>query len=301
VILEVIICSVIGVTLLLAGAAALNRYYEPLYPAGFDPATLVLEHPETLIRGRFLPFEGIHNLRDIGGYATTNGQHVRWKRVYRSDRLNHASDSDLLALNALNLQVICDLRTPYEVQREPDRLWHSSSPEYWHIPHFDHAFTPQALLFRSQRALHREMETLYKSEIIESGAPVIGAVITRLAGPANLPMLIHCTGGKDRTGITIAVLLLALGVPLETVIADYTLTNLSSRHLIGEFSAELARAGIRGLNASRFLPLLLAPESLIRHSLDYLFTRYGTIDTYLAIACGVNEATLTRLRDNLLA
>ena len=116
----------------------------------------------------------------------------------------------------------------------------------------------------------------------------------------GLPAVIHCTAGKDRTGIASALLLAALGVPEDTIIADYSLTNRDYAHIYELVKAQMAPLMRFGLTADDLHPLMLANPETLRAALRYLHQHYGDVETYLRERAGVDEATLARLRNTLL-
>ncbi len=111
------------------------------------------------------------------------------------------------------------------------------------------------------------------------------------AEPENYPLLVHCTSGKDRTGIASAILLLAVGVPRAVVLEDYDLTNRYRRdvsHLFGPSTPE-----------DLISLLLSAPAHYLEAALDEMDRRFGSFDGYLAKGLGVDDAMRRRLTDLL--
>jgi protein-tyrosine phosphatase len=125
-----------------------------------------------------------------------------------------------------------------------------------------------------------------------------GTVVARAADPASLPMVVHCTAGKDRTGVASAVLLAALGVDDDTIAADYELsTEFQARARVDAVRPQLDAAGIRFEKVEAYF---LAPRAVIAATLDGLRERYGGVGGYLTGHAGLHRATLDKLRDALL-
>lgn len=258
---------------------------------------------------RILPMEGIPNFRDIGGYMTTDGKQVKWGKVFRCGTLAHATEADLITLQTLGIKLVCDLRSENETNSAPDKLPVGTEIQHLATPVVS-TDTPPTLkqrltLFVLQRHLIRQtlsdtMERMYTEIMIEQNADVIRTIFEHLASEDHLPALIHCTAGKDRTGVTIGLLLLWLGVDKETVIADYSLSN----HFQADFELHIAKIMHRvsqfGVKQSALRPLITADTERIRRTIDFVLARYGTIENYLRERAKIDEVTLTQLRENLL-
>jgi protein-tyrosine phosphatase len=110
-------------------------------------------------------------------------------------------------------------------------------------------------------------------------------------------LLFHCTGGKDRTGAAAALVLLALGVPTETVVADY---SLSDGYNVDVRKAIYAHLQPFGVDIAKVEPYFTAPESRIRALLEHVNARYGSAVDYLVKRAGISEKTIALLKDDLL-
>jgi protein-tyrosine phosphatase len=117
--------------------------------------------------------------------------------------------------------------------------------------------------------------------------------IRELGKPGSLPALVHCTGGKDRTGFAAALLLLAVGVPRETAIEDYLLSN--------RYLAAFARVVRDGIEPELLRPVVEVRRAYIETSLEEVDRRYGSLDSYLHRGLGLDDAVLRRLREALLS
>lgn len=294
----------------LAGAWRARRRPLP-YP---DAAALIIPLPADTpappraggaVIGRAVPLAGAPNFRDLGGYPAGAGRRVRWGRVYRSGALAGLNDADLALLAALDLRLVCDLRSADEIEQNPDRLPASGALVYVNLPVVNadggaaRRQRLRALLF-DRRLLQTMMLEFYTETMIDSNAGLFRAVFERLADPDNLPAVIHCTAGKDRAGLVSALLLLALGVPEDIVIADYSQSNRHYAHFeqLTSGSARLLRA--LGVRPRDLYPLLVADPDYLRAALAHLCARYGSVEAYLRQQAGVDGAVLDRLRENLL-
>lgn len=233
---------------------------------------------------RLLSVEGAYNLRDIGGYAVAPGRATRWRTILRSGSLHALSRSGHHTLAALGLRSIIDLRTAAEIAVEPNPL----------ANHPDIYYTNVALV-NALRPHNQPLPGLseFYHQIIDHGREAIGAVFERLATPNAFPALIHCTAGKDRTGLIVALLLSIVGVPHHIIAADFALSEpaLAAAPAFAHHRQRLLGAGQAHL--------LCAPPELISESLSAIEEAHGSVVHYLH-TCGLTEQTLTRLRTHLL-
>jgi protein-tyrosine phosphatase len=273
----------------------------PSYPA---PKSLVI--PPDTVNGaagidprRYPPLPNGINFRDLGGYPTADGKHVRWGVVYRSGSFGKLDSDGLDYIAKLGLKMVCDLRSHDEIKAAPEAL---VGVQNEHIPievENETTMRLRALLFNPAR-LEDMLIKVYTETMIGQNAAVFRAVFERLANPQNLPMLIRCTAGKDRTGMTVAVILLALGVAEETVVADYSLSNLYFEDFQAFARTAIKPLGIMGIGVQDLTPILIADPKVLRRAIAYLRNEFGSIDAYLRNQCGISEATLAAVRANLL-
>ncbi|MBN1564888.1 MAG: tyrosine-protein phosphatase [Anaerolineae bacterium] len=269
-----------------------------IQPAPYDEMFAVQEHPESQLTRRFIPLSGAVNFRDIGGYTAQDGRRVAWGRVYRSNDLSALTDADVVALTDLHIRTICDLRSPAETLRFPNRV--PEGVNVRHIPIFTRDPLSISLLFLRHR-LDPIFKWHYRAMIIDEGAAALGAVLKLAADPAHLPLVVHCTSGKDRTGVVTALLLHICGVPRATIVADYMLTNRTIEDFLATYRATMHRYPIaRLLKIEQLYPILSARAELIEHALDHITATYGSLDAYLRGPVGLTEAELDAIRANVL-
>lgn len=288
-----------GVGAGVAGVAGLVRRLNHIDM--IDPAALVL--PQTDERpAPGLMLDGVINFRDVGGYHTTDGGRVRTGLVYRSGALHNLTESDLNKLHDLKLKLVCDLRSEEERAAEPDKLPPNPAPTYLHLPlagEDDRRKRLIAVLF-NRRQLATMMREFYVEVIIERNARLYGDMLRRFADPANLPAIIHCTAGKDRTGVGVALLLSLLGVPEDTIIADYSQSNRHYEHFLAFGRRAVEPIAWLRVKAEDLQPLFLADPDNLRAVFVHIHQRYGSTETYLREAAGLDDTTQARLRAVLM-
>jgi protein-tyrosine phosphatase len=241
-------------------------------------------------RARLLAWEGLANARDLGGYPAAGGRETRWGAVVRSDSLAALTDAGRAALAAYGVRAVVDLRLPDELARHPNPY---ATPgdhaiAYTNISILDPAagFPPDTLTLAEN----------YLWSLDRFGGLVVAAVSAVATAPEG-GVLVHCAAGKDRTGLISALLLGLVGVPDETIAADYAMTAELLRPRDQEWleHGPGERADREAL-AARFAPT----AEVMLAVLEGLERRYGGVEAYLA-AAGVAPADLDRLRDRLLA
>ena len=266
--------------------------------AGRPYFLLDLDGRRHLVAERVLPLALGVNFRDVGGYETTGGRAVRWGRVYRAGSLAELTDEDVAWLGRLGLRLSCDLRSPEEVAERPDRLPPGAVARHTAIIAEVGRLRRVLTLIRKRHRIQELLLDVY-TVMLDQNGHIFADVIRAAADPANLPLVVHCTAGKDRTGLAVALLLLALGVPEETVIADYTLSNHAFDVLSGRMRPEMERLYAFGFGEVQVRPFLLAEARTLEGALAHLRRRYGSVEWYL-LRSGLDEATLERLRETLL-
>ncbi len=247
---------------------------------------------ELLQTQRHLALEGAYNARDMGGYHTRDSRVTRWGKLWRADRLSNLTAKDEATLRQRRLRTVIDMRFVGEVQRNPDRVAHWAEVNYINLPlHEDGSHNVVDI-----SALPQTLTDYYRLLLDHTGAN-IRRVFEHLAAPGALPALVHCTLGKDRTGIVAMLLLDLLGVPEETIIEDYLLTAQYCQPLLEQFRAEARQAGTPF--GEWHLRMLECDEEAIASALQYLRRRYGNAALYLQ-AHGFSAAHIARLQNELL-
>jgi len=255
---------------------------------------------------RLLNFEGIPNVRDLGGYSAADGRQVKWGALYRAGSFAEATDSDLEGLAQLDLGTFIDFRSNLEREEEPDRLPAAPSFALVDIPILDEGnqalvkevaarvesgdfdgFDPDALMLDANRQFADEF------------TPQFAQFMHSVLDAGGRPVLWHCTAGKDRTGFASAILLRILGVPQETVLQDY----LAS----GEQALQARRAQMlllrlfKGQEAVDKISVMLGVrQPWLEAAFNEIETRWGGFDNYVREGLGLDQEDITRLRSTLL-
>ena len=239
--------------------------------------------PAQPVSERHLRILGTRNVRDVGGYPAGNGRQTRWRTLFRADCLDQLPASSQQALIDLGVRTVIDLRRSDELETNPNVFRASSAVRYRHLAMFDvDPGHPDGAIGWYRAAAERFQDRL---------AAVVGALIE----PGALPAVVHCAAGKDRTGITVALVLATVGVSQDVIVEDYALTKTCFATRWVESDDE---PGGIGQVVDDEAPAIDAPPELIAAFLGELDERYGGPVEYLQEA-GLSPPELERLRQLL--
>jgi len=256
---------------------------------------------------RLLLTGGGRNFRDIGGYPTLDGRSVRWRRVFRSGVLTYLTPEDRAQLEELGIRASCDFRDDEERAREPTP-WPRAGVRQLTWSHVRGALGMRRLL--ADRKLDADFA---RSTMLAFYGRLPYRFVTQYSDMLHLlaqgatPLVINCAAGKVRTGMAAALILASLGVPRETVLEDYALTDRAvdlekelfahPRTSVG-FGAD--RELIAGVSPEARAPLLEARPEYLLAAFDAIESRDGSLETYFRDTLGLDEQQQATLRSHLL-
>jgi protein-tyrosine phosphatase len=256
---------------------------------------------------RRVVLEGVPNFRDLGGYEAEDGRRVKWGQVFRSGALHDLTEADLAVVDAIGIKLVCDLRSDSEVEEEPDPDVATSL----RIAVNDEAVDVQAI---TDAILAGDLGQLSPTLLLE-GMPKIATdftdgwrtLVDRLADESNRPTNLHCTAGKDRAGWASAMVLRTLGVPEETVMEDYLLSNTylaaSNEKTIAQVRTIVA--GVQKVpedevDMTNLVALLDVRAEYLQAAFDAVDEEFGSFDAYLTEGLGLTDAEIAAFRDSML-
>jgi len=255
-------------------------------PNAFDPTMRADRNP------REWALEGAANFRDLGGLVNRHGQEIRPQRVFRSDALARLTTTDLDRLAGVSIRTLIDLRSPTEIARTGPSPLVDQGTRIIHVPVTDVDASPEALA-------DKPLAEMYAAFLVH-GRASYRTVFGTLAAADDLPAVIHCAAGKDRTGVAVALLLRLLEVDDALIVDDYTITDRNMRRMIEGWMASSPE------RASEMSGMTV-PEQLIRAQAETMQTflvtldaTYGSAEGYLH-AAGVEHHEIAAIRAALLA
>lgn len=242
--------------------------------------------------------ESIHNFRDVAGhgYSTADGRTMRRGVFYRANVLT-PTPSDMTIVESLGLTAVYDVRSEAEAAETPDTM--PSVATYTHIPIIPGNMTDSPLEIRSIDAAQDFMRILNRCFVTDDATRAgFGQLLSALATTAG-PQLFHCTAGKDRTGWAAALLQTLAGVPHETILEDYLLTNTYASAHIDATAARVAKIAAGG-RADVVRVMLTVDESYLSAAFEQVETDYSSIENYLHTGLGLTAENIDSLTAKLI-
>ncbi|HET9322876.1 MAG TPA: tyrosine-protein phosphatase [Gaiellaceae bacterium] len=244
-------------------------------------------------RSRNLDWDGLLNARDLGGHPTEDGGETRWRAVIRADSVRQLTEAGWQSVVDYGVRTVVDLRSNEELAEDPP----AELPlEPVHVSFFDER--PE--VFEEVEAAsvaaadHAEATRDVYLIFLEHFRANVAAAIRAVANAPEGGVVVHCHGGKDRTGLVSAFLLRVAGVPIEEIATDYALSEERLRTRHEEWFAQAADEQ----ELERLHRISKTPASSMREVLEELERRYGSIGGYLK-AGGATDEDLERARARL--
>ncbi len=250
------------------------------------------------------------NVRDVGGYRSAYGREVIRGRLFRGDSLSQLTSPDLERLDQLGLRAVIDFRTPGEIllsgpDRLPDGVELVQLPVsggdlesiYELIASGDHDQQRRCLGDGRAASFMVEINRAFVTDARQREA--FGAALRLMCAPGWLPLLYHCTNGKDRSGWMTAIVLTALGVPRELVLRDYLLSNDFHRTGYTKLRLDLIKTGIVQ-DPELLWPILEQSATYLGAAFEEADRRYSSFEGFLTRGLGVSDAMLAELRRAML-
>ena len=231
---------------------------------------------------RELVWDGCVNVRDLGGHATEDGRETRFGVVVRADSRANLTDAGWESLVGYGVSRIVDLRRDDELAADPPR---ELDVEVMHVSLMG-GIEPGDPGWAAVKAAAeaapdaRSAFIVFYDAALDRCRPAIGRALMAIADAPPGAVVVHCLGGKDRTGLVAALVLRLCRVPLDAIDADYAATE---KNLLATFGPETAAA----------------PAGAMAAAIGKLEREHGSVESYLA-ACGLAPEALARLRSRML-
>lgn len=274
-----------------------------LYTIPSQPKTrkyfqIVTKEGKCIIADRHLPIEKGFNYRDLGGYPTRDGRHVKWGQLFRTDEIHDLTNDDKVYINSISIKNVIDFRTYDESNSNPEHVFTG----YHHLPIEAGNLVPIAVSLCpsmssvfgvpppgpndptfSRQDVFNEMVNMNKLFI--NNDIIIGQYrkfFEQVQNSSAIPLIYHCSAGKDRTGAASLFILTALGVSEDVIIEDYLLSN---KYLAPKYAGLLAQC-------PDLTPAFGVQVEFIRAAIDTAKEKYGSVENFLTQKLGVNIALM---------
>jgi protein-tyrosine phosphatase len=256
---------------------------------------------------RLLPLQGGRNFRDLGGYRAADGRQVRWGRIYRSGVMVGLTAADMTYLSDLGVEVICDLRSHQERTAQPNPFIKSETAL---VVGADYDMMDMSGFTKAtNRAEAIEAFAAGYVEFADKLTPQYTDMFARLVRHET-PLAFNCSAGKDRTGTAAALILSVLGVPRETILADYALTQVYSppREMMKMISHSGGIPGIPPEQAKAFAAMrpevmqvmMGSDPAVMRQALGKMDAKFGGPVQLTKDRFGLTDAKIAYLRQTYL-
>lgn len=255
---------------------------------------------------RLLAVDGTQNTRDLGGYKTADGRTVKWGMLYRSDNLHELSKSGKETIASLGIRAVTDLRSEKEIEDEPDKLPVTAPPlDYRILPIND---VPVDIKVLGRQIVKGEIDEAQIMMLLDHRRFITnpahrkswGDWAKSLDDDARTPHLFHCTSGKDRAGYGAAIMLLILGVPKETVMDDFLLSNMVYADYIDKMVGRIDRFTGEDVDTDLIRKVMGVSRETLEATFAEMETQFGSIDAFIKEGLGIDDDMRKALQDRFL-
>jgi len=233
---------------------------------------LITEDGKAILAESHLPMAGGYNFRDLGGIRNKDGKYVKWGKILRSDDLHNLTEADLNYLSSIPLKSIVDFRSQQEMEMAPDKVPSSVSEDYPYsinpgnlmaaldmdnlsVPTLDSAMMDMNILLVTDTSAIREYRKF----------------LDLLQNENDVPLMFHCSAGKDRTGMGAALILFSLGVDEETIMNNYLESNKYLGDKYGKYIEQYPDLE----------PLFQVKSEFLKAGIDQMKKDHGSVENYL--------------------
>lgn len=228
---------------------------------------------------------------------------VKSRLLFRSAEVSSITEEGKAQLKALGIAKIFDLRSDTEIQKYKSPLPNIDGVEVLHIPVFrTEDYSPEAMAKRFQLYASGKTEAFMElySQILDHGGSSFGTILRHVRDYPTKGCLVHCTAGKDRTGIISAILLKLAGVDDESIADDYALSRIGREPVREMVMKRLAMEPIFASNNEAALNMFTCRRETMMAFLPSMQEKYGGVEAYCKQHLGLSDEDIDRIRSNIL-
>lgn len=240
---------------------------------------LITQDGKAILAERHLPMAGGYNFRDLGGIKNSEGRYVKWGKIFRSDDLSHLTPEDLRYLSSIPLISVVDFRSEQEINVAPDKVPATTHKDY------AYSITPgnltQATDLVKLKSLNMDSLMMEMNVLLVSDSTSIKRYkdfFELLQDSNEVPLLFHCSAGKDRTGMGAALILYALGVDDNTILQDYLLSNTYLEEKYVGYVKQYPQIA----------PLFQVKPEFLQAGINTIKEKYGSVENYFTDVLNVD-------------
>jgi len=260
-------------------------------------------------QSRIIPLTGVKNFRDMGGHVSVDGRMMRWGHIFRSGHLADMTEDCGTEVLARDIETVIDFRSDAERKRHPVHWPNGWIPDYHAVSIGGNAAAWVKELYERlantdfpARELREQFILAFETIPIANKSGLATFFDLLIDAHKGNAMLFHCTAGKDRTGIAGALLMKALDISEDQIMADFLLTNKAvdldgTSAAIADWLSTKAKQNIAPTDV---LPLVGVEADFLEAAYRSIREKFGTIDAYLEEGLNLTPARRTKLKDLFL-
>ena len=243
------------------------------------------------------------NFRDIGGYKSSDGRVVKEGLFFRSANLVNLSKNDLQMLKDLNIKTIFDFRDESEILSSPSDIVENIN--YIRIPAMPQLKSNIAQLGSIKEMMENMFDKNNAFELLKEAYynlpvnnPAYKELVKLMQNDSNLPILMHCTAGKDRTGVGSAIILMILGVNRSSIVEDYLKSNQSAKDSINEILS--VQPELKNVPKDKLKYIFGVNETYINEVFKRIDTDFDSTEDYLLKEFNLTKDDIKNLQSKYL-
>ncbi|KAL0580709.1 hypothetical protein V5O48_001267 [Marasmius crinis-equi] len=260
---------------------------------------------DVLSKAPFVTIDGVINVRDLGGYATSFPNKITRRRMaFRSAELAGVTEKGKQQLREFGITTVFDLRSDMEIEKYNSALPPIDEVNIARVPVFSKEdYSPEMMAKRYQLYASGKTEAFMElySQILDHGGPAFGSILRHVRDKPKEGFIFHCTAGKDRTGVIAAIILKLAGVDDQSIAEDYALTRVGREPARAMILSRLSKEPLFASNNEAALNMFTCRLETMTAFLALLQDKYGGVEQYLKDFLHLSDDDIHLIQSNLLS